>query len=208
MKTRVLIRGLAVCAVVWLAVVAAQRIFGGMKPSAEKLSALIEESQFDDWSQEESAPDAGEARRREETLREVAATVNQLDFKEREKIRERGSDRSFFRKLSKPEKILFFDLTYAESISRMMEALDGLPPEERKKFVSDALDELDGGMAREDMERLQELGDDLLEKAAREGFQVYLQEASAETKMDMAPLMEAMNEVMQGLRGSEWERQR
>jgi hypothetical protein len=205
MKTRVLIRGLAVCAVVWLAVVAAQRIFGGMKPSAEKLGALIEESQFADWGEEEVVPDAAEARRREEKLREVAAMVNQLDFRERERIREKQSDRQFFRKLSKPEKLLFFDLTYAESISRMMEALDGLRAEERQEFVTEALEELQSGMAREDMARLEELGDDLLEKAAREGFQVYLEKASAETKMDMAPLMEAMNEAMQGLRRKEWE---
>ncbi len=205
MKTRVLIRGLAVCAVVWLAVMAAQRIFGGMKPSAEKLGVLIEEAGFADWSAEEAAPDAAEAKRRDGKLREVAAMVNQLDFKEREQIREEGDDRNFFRKLSKPEKLLFFDLTYAESISRMMEALDGLPAEERKEFVENALKELEIGMAQEDMARMEELGDDLLEKAAREGFQVYLEKASAETKMDMAPLMEAMNEAMQGLRRKEWE---
>ena len=193
------------CAVVWLAVMAAQRIFGGMKPSAEKLGALIEEAQFADWSEEEVVPDPAEAARRDEKLREVAAPVNQLDFKERERIREKRADRVFFRRLSKPEKVLFFDLTYAESISRMMEALDGLPTAERKEFVENALEELQSGMAQEDMARLEELGDDLLEKAAREGFQVYLEKASAETKMDMAPLMEAMNEAMQGLRRKEWE---
>lgn len=205
MKIRVLIRGLAVCAVVWLAVMAAQKILGGMKPSAEKLGDMIEEAQFADWSGMEDAADAAEAERRNGKLREVAAMVNQLDFKEREKIREKQSDRNFFRKLSKPEKLLFFDLTYAESISRMMEALDGLPAEERKEFVTEALKELESGMAQEDMARLEELGDDLLEKAAREGFQVYMEKASAETKMDLAPLMEAMNEAMQGLRRKEWE---
>lgn len=200
-----MIRGLAVCAVVWLVVIAAQRIFGGMKPSAEKLNALIEGAAFADWSAAEEAPDAAEAGRRDGKLREVAAMVNQLDFKERERIREKRADRSFFKKLSKPEKLLFFDLTYAESISRMMEALDGLPTEERKEFVTKALKELESGMAQEDMARMEEMGDDLLEKAAREGFQVYMEKASAETKMDLAPLMEAMNEAMQGLRGKDWE---
>jgi len=205
MKTRVLLRGLAVCVVVWLIVGGVQRFFGGMKPSAEKLGELIQGAGFDDWSGLEAVSDVGEAARREEKLREVAAMVNQFDFKERERIREQGADRKFFRSLSEPEQVLFFDLTYAESINRIMEALDGLPPEERKKFVERGLAELESGVAQEDMERMQELGDDLLAKAAEEGFRAYVEKASAQTKMDLAPLMEAMNETMQGLRGQHWE---
>jgi DNA-directed RNA polymerase specialized sigma24 family protein len=138
-------------------------------------------------------------------LRKVAVILNGLDFREREKFRDSGLDRAFFRRLAKPEQILFFELTYEESIKRMMEALDGLSPEDRKKFVEKGLKELEEGLAQEDMARMKELGDDLLERAAKEGFQEFMQTASAETKMDLAPLMEAMNEAMQGLRGQEWE---
>ena len=205
MKIRVLLTGLAICVGVWIVVGGVQRYFGGMKPSAEKFGALVGEAGFADWSGMDESPDAAEGARRVEKLREVAALVNQLDFREREKIRERGADRNFFRSLSKPEQVIFFDLTYAESINRMMEALDGLPPEERRKFVERGLAELESGVAQEDMERMQELGDDLLAKAAEEGFKAYVDKASAQTKMDLAPLMEAMNETMQGLRGQHWE---
>lgn len=205
MKRRVLLQGIAICAVVWLVAVGAQRFFGGMKASAAKLEAEVREANFADWEGEEEVPDAAEGLRREEQLRKVAVILNGLDFREREKFRDSGLDRAFFRRLAKPEQILFFELTYEESIKRMMEALDGLSPEDRKKFVEKGLKELEEGLAQEDMARMKELGDDLLERAAKEGFQEFMQTASAETKMDLAPLMEAMNEAMQGLRGQEWE---
>jgi hypothetical protein len=205
MKKRVLLQGLAICAVVWVVAIGAQKLFGGMKPSAAKLEATVEKANFADWTGLEEAPDAAEGTRREEQLRGVAVILNQLDFRERENLRESGVDRSFFRRLSKPEQILFFELTYAESIKRMMEALDGLSPEDRRDFVEKGLKELEDGPAQEDMARMKELGDDLLERAAKEGFQEFMQTASAETKMDLAPLMEAMSEAMQGLRGQEWE---
>lgn len=206
MKRRVILQGIAICAVVWVVALGAQSMFGGMKPSAEKLKQVVQEAKFEDWSGLDDAPDVAEGQRREEQLREVAGILNELDFKERERLRDSGKDRQLFRLLSRPEQILFFDLTYAESIKRMMEALDGLSPEERQKFVEKGLQELEDGVAQEDMVRMRELGDDLLEKAAKEGFQAFMQNASAETKMDMAPLMEAMNESMQGLRAQDWDR--
>lgn len=205
MKIRVLLQGVTICLVVWLVAIGAQKFFGGMKPSAEKLEEAIEAAGFDDWSGREEALDRAEGARREVALREVAVILNGLDFREREKLRDRGGARDFFRRLSKPEQILFFEWTYAESITRMMEALDGLPAEERREFVEEGLKELEDGTTQEDMARIQELGDDLLDKAAKEGFQAFLHSASAETKMDLAPLMEAMNEAMQGLRGQDWE---
>lgn len=205
MKKKVVIQGVVACVVVWLVTLAAQAVFGGMKPSAEKLREQVAAADFEDWSGREEVPDTPEAQRREEQLREIAGTLNALDFREREKLREGGGDRQFFERLAKPEAILFFDLTYSEAIKRMMEALDGLSPEERRKFVEKGLQEIEEGVAQEDLARMKELSDDLLERATQEGFREYMQSASAETKMDLAPLVEAMNETMQGLRGQEWD---
>jgi hypothetical protein len=54
------------------------------------------------------------------------------------------------------------------------------------------------------MERAREMDDKLLTKISEEGMRAYFDKASADTKLDLAPLMEAMNEVMQGLRGNEF----
>ena len=91
-----------------------------------------------------------------------------------------------------------------ESMNRFMESLDAMPPEQRRKFVEQGLKEIEAGQTEQDMARAQELGADLLEKISQEGMRAYFQKSSSQTKLDLAPLMEAINESMQGLRGSEF----
>ena len=55
-----------------------------------------------------------------------------------------------------------------------------------------------------ELKKAKDLGDDLLSTASEQGMRAYFEKASADTKLDLAPLMEAMNETMQGLRGREF----
>jgi hypothetical protein len=130
--------------------------------------------------------------------------VNRLDFREREINRRSRANEEFFRKLSTSEKSLFIDLTVMESMNRFMEALDSMPPEQRRNFVEQGLREVEEGRTEEDIARAKELGQDVLEKISREGIRAYFEKSSAQTKLDLAPLMEAINETMQGLRGNEF----
>jgi hypothetical protein len=41
-----------------------------------------------------------------------------------------------------------------------------------------------------------------MNKITEEGMRAYFEKANSETKLDLAPLMESMNEVMQGMRGN------
>ncbi len=144
------------------------------------------------------------AKEREEGLRRIAEMVNRLDFAEREKNRDNRSGEDFFRKLSTNEKNLFIDLTIVESMSRFMEALDQMPEAQRKSFVEKGLKQIQEGRTEEEMERAKELDETLLTKISEEGMRAYFDKASADTKLDLAPLMEKMNEIMQGLRGNEF----
>ncbi len=85
-----------------------------------------------------------------------------------------------------------------------MAAFDQLPKEEQKKWVERIMKNFDDGRGTEDLERAKELGSEMFEKIIEEGFEAYL-EASAETKMELAPFMEAMNEQMQRMRVPKWE---
>ncbi len=85
-----------------------------------------------------------------------------------------------------------------------MEALDAMPPGQRRSFVEQGLREIEEGRTGEDIERARELGADLLDKISQEGMRAYFEKSGAQTKIDLAPLMEAINETMQGLRGNEF----
>ena len=89
-------------------------------------------------------------------------------------------------------------------MGRFMESLDTMKPEQRKKFVEQGLKEINEGRTQSEMARADELGADLLEKISQQGMKAYFEKSSSDTKLDLAPLMEAMNETMQGLRGNEF----
>lgn len=198
-RNRILLQTAVLLALIW-GVVAVLRGFAGSKQvTAEKVVREIEAAAFDDWSGR-----GGTDSKREKKLREIAGLINRLDFAERQKTRDDRPTEDFFRLLSPDEKKLFIDLTVRESMGKFMEAIDALPPEKRKDFVEQGLREIESGKTEEEMAKARELGDDLLERIASEGMRAYFEKASADTKLDLAPLMESMNEVMQGLRGQEF----
>lgn len=203
-RRNVILRALAVLVIVWAAVWGVRTYAGSKKITAERLESRIESANFADWSDHESPPSAAEAKRRDKELREIADMVNRLDFHEREKNRSSRSGEEFFRKLSASEKSLFIDITIMESMNRFMESLDAMPAEQRRRFVEQGLKEVEAGRTEHDIARAEELGADLMEKISQEGMRAYFEKSSTETKLDLAPLMEAINETMQGLRGHEF----
>ena len=203
-RRNVWIRGILALALVWAVVWGIRAYAGSRKITAERVNREVAAARFADWSDRQSADDSAEAARREAELRRIAGLVNRLDFQEREKNRENRTGENFFRKLAPNEKGLFIELTIAESMGRFMEALDTMGPAQRKKFVEQGLKDIQEGKTREEMARTEALGAELLDKVSEEGMKAYFEKSSADTKLDLAPLMESMNEVMQGLRGNEF----
>jgi DNA-directed RNA polymerase specialized sigma24 family protein len=203
-----IIRALAVLALVWLVVWGIRAFASSRTPTAARIKEQIERARFADWSGNDSTNDAKQAANRETEIRKIADLINKLDFQEREKNRDQRVGEEFFRKLNAREKTLFIDLTIAESMNRFMEALDTMPPDQRRKFVEQGLKQITDGKTQADITRAEELSPELLEKISQEGIRAYFQKSSVETKLDLAPLMESINETMQGLRGNQFGRDR
>lgn len=203
-RNKVIIKAATVLLLVWSCVWGVRAYAGARKITAERVNREVAAAHFADWSGEKSPPDASEAQRRDKELRKIAGLVNGLDFQEREKNRENRSGEHFFRKLTAAEKGLFINLTIAESMGNFMQALDAMKPAERKRFVEQGLKEINEGRTGAEMARADALGSDVLDKISQEGMKAYFEKSSADTKLDLAPLMEAMNEQMQGLRGNEF----
>jgi len=199
-QRKIILQAVAAIALVWLTVFAIRSWAGSKKITAEKIDAVIDSAEFANWSSGDQF-DTKTTDKREKKIREIANLTNQLDFQEREKNRENRSGDKFFRLLNPSERNLFIDLTVAESMNKFMQALDQMPAAERKKFVAQGLAEIEKGTTAEEIERTKELGEDVLEKITQEGMRAYFEKASTDTKLDLAPLMESMNDVMQGMRG-------
>jgi hypothetical protein len=201
---KVWIQALLLMILVWAVVWSVRTYAGSKKITAESVNAEIDKAGFADWSDPELTMSPADAKRREEKLRYIAEMVNRLDFQEREKNRGNRAPEDFFSKLNTAEKNLFIDLTVRESMANFMAALDAMPPEQRRKFVEQGLREVSEGRTAEDIERMEALGEDLVQKISQEGMRAYFEKSSADTKLDLAPLMNAVNETMQGLRGNQF----
>lgn len=202
-RRAVVFKAVLVLAFVWGTVWAVRAYAGSRKITAQSVEREIRDAEFTDLSGQEKPPQSVEGER-EKHIRKIAEQINRLDFNERQRNKESRATEQFFRTLSVREKDLFLDLTVMQSMGKFMEALDAMPPAQRKKFVEQGLKEVDTGRTEQDMQRAEELGPEVLERITQEGMRAYFQKSSAETKLDLAPLMQAMNEVMQGLRGNEF----
>ncbi len=201
-KHSIIFKAAAALVLVWAVVFAVRSFAASKKVTAERIDREVAELNLGDESG--TAVGMPIPKAREKAIRKVAEMVNKLDFSEREKNRDSRTGEAFFKRLSPKEKELFIDLTIVESMSRFMEALDQMPEAQRKEFVEKGLEEIREGRTEEEMERAREMDGNLLTKISEEGMRAYFDKASADTKLDLAPLMEAMNEVMQGLRGNEF----
>lgn len=203
-RREVFIKAALVLILVWGVVWGIRAYAGSRKITAELVNREVAAANFTDWSDRTEPMASAESARREKELHKIAGLVNRLDFKEREKNRDNRTGETFFRKLSPNEKGLFINLTVVESMGRFMESLDAMKPDQRRKFVEQGLKEIQEGRTEQEMARAEELGADLLNKITQEGMKAYFEKSSTDTKLDLAPLMEAMNETMQGLRGNEF----
>jgi len=140
-----------------------------------------------------SAPDRGKL------LAKVASQINQLNYDQR---REAGMGKklnTFFRSLTPEEQSRYLDLTLPAGFNQMMDALNKMTPEKRKEFVDKTLAEMkkhEGEDVPEDKRKLDANGQKIIDQ----GFRSFYSEASPETKMDVAPLIEQLQRNLQSVR--------
>lgn len=203
-RRAVYVRAALVLVLVWGSVWGVRSWAARHRVTAATVEAEIHEAALVDLSQQTAAVEEPISPEREARIRGIAEQINQLDFTERQKNRESGVVEEFFRSLSPQEKDLFLDLTIAQAMDKFMVALDAMKPEQRKKFVEQGLKELQAGRTEEELKQTEGLSKEVMERISREGMRAFFQKANRQTKLDLAPLMQSMNEVMQGMRGNEF----
>lgn len=149
---------------------------------------------------------------RENHIRKVANMINQLDYNARNNVRrpQREGDDPFWRHLTPGERVLMIELTMGTFFDNMMKAFNEMDPKERKLVAEQTIKRLreNQRMRPGDEERFERGGGvELFEKVMQEGLRSYYQEASAETKIDFAPVLEELQTVLQDPR-SRWKRNR
>ena len=144
----------------------------------------------------ESLPPAERMRQIEEAARQV----NHLSFEERHHLLLDASQRRFYRQMTDEEKRRYLDLMLATGMRQMMEAFNQMPPERRRQLLEQGLKKLDRyqGGTREQLR--EQLANGVFERIVQEGLASYFRDATADSKLELQPLLEQVQHIVQAAR--------
>ena len=191
-RLRPLYFGAAALVAVWLLAWGGFRIAQNSKITAAKFSAYLRAVDLEKLH--------GAAR--EQALRELADKLNALIPEERRRARvDREMDR-WFQQMTEEEKGKFIESTMPTGFKQMLASFEKLPEDKRKKVVEDTLKrfedirkgELPPGEATN---RPPPMSKELQKKVVAVGLSSFYSESSAQTKAELAPVLEEMQRLME-----------
>lgn len=184
-----LIKGGVCLIVIWAVIGLSIKLVRTAKPTAEKVTTYLAENDLSGMSDE--------AQRRE-VIGRTAEMLNGMDSDELEVLNGKEEDdprRKLFGELNGEEQLYFLERRIGRAFEQIMESFNAMDRDERKKIVERS------------MKRIQERGDgsdgpfgeenpEVAEQITDAGLKAYYSTANAETKIDLAPLLEEMQRTI------------
>ena len=190
----------------WLLAGVGYMVAKRMQMTSAKIAAYLNETDLEKLS--------GEARAR--ALRDLAAKMNALAPEERRKARQAGDWDRWFAVMTEEEKAAFIEATMPSGFKQMLASFEKLPEEKRKRAVEDSLREMrkvrdevasaEGGSPLRGGINSPALSEELQQKMVKIGLKGFYSDSSAQTKAELAPVLEEMQRQME--RGSLFRNQR
>jgi len=136
-------------------------------------------------------------------LQKLAAMLNALTLEERRQAHLDRLPRRWFETMTEAEKEKFLETTMPTGIKQMLNAFEALPPDKQQHLVADAVkkmkaaqDNLAAGGSPPEADGMA-LSPQLQEKMMKVGLQNFYSQSSAQTKAELAPLLEQIQRLMQ-----------
>lgn len=181
----------AILAGTWLLVSGGVGVARMAHPTAEKTLAFIEANPL----QEEMTP---QARRR--VVEGLAHRLNQLDFEERQKVQFAKPLRHTQATMTEEERLLYIDLSLPKGMREFAEAFNNMSPETRARHLGLAMRELERFHERNpDLEKA-DVSPEVLQRLVREGTTSFFRDTSAQVKIEMQPLIDRAQNIVQSAR--------
>jgi hypothetical protein len=190
-RQRIIFRAIGALVLVWILALVGYAVAQRMKVTSEKVRAYVESVDLSKLSGAERA----------KAIDKLAAMLNALSTEERRQERgrrNRAGDR-WFQQMTDAEKEHFVEATLPAGMKQMIRAFEEMPEEKRKRAVDRALrqlaeDQKRGGPRDGDQPPI---SDELQQKIIRIGLQQFYNQSSAQTKAEVAPLLEQIQKVME-----------
>lgn len=158
------------------------------EPTPEEVVAFVSTTPWD------GLDDVGH----EAAIAELADRVNRLSPEAKLDPRLGEAVREQFLVWTPAQQQAYLDRTLPRGVTEFMEAVNAMNPEDRRGLVRQAMADLDAQLA-DGWTPDQRPGDrEVVERMIDEGMRAYLSDANAQTKLDLQPLVERMQGVLQG----------
>ena len=198
-RHRPVIYAVIVITVAWVFALVAYRVAGRSRVTAEKIAAYVNDVDLNKLAGEERA----------KAIRDLATMMTALSIEERRKARLTGRWKEWFNGMSEQEKSDFIESTMPSGFKQMLTAFEQLPEDKRKEAINRSMRDL--RRARQEIgadlgepsnagtvtNRPPEISPELQQKVVKIGLKSFYSESSAQTKAELAPLLEEMQRAME-----------
>ncbi len=179
---------------VWIVAIAGFRIAANSRMTAEKVAAYVSSIDLKKLSAEQRA----------KALRDLAAKLNAMSLEERRRARFERSATQWFDDMTEAEKAAFLEATMPTGFKQMITAFEELPGDKRQQAIDNALKRLREARARQPEAGRPDRGTngpplspELEAKVRSIGLKTFYSQSSAQTKAELAPLLEELQRVME-----------
>lgn len=194
-RQRFLVWAVSAIAGIWVLAWAGQWYFGHLKMTADKVRAYMESVDF--------AHLTGDARA--QALKRLEDKLNALSYEERQRLRAERLINRWFAEMTEDEKARFIEATMPTGIKQMLDAFEQLPEDKRRKAVDDALKNLHeanqraatNGVVARSGTNAPPISPELEAKIRTIGLNSFYSQSSAETKAELAPVLEELQRTME-----------
>ena len=181
---------------IWLVAWTGHWYLESLKMTADKVRAYVELVNFSKLT--------GTARA--EALKGLEDKLNALSYDERQRFRAEHLMNDWFAQMTDAEKAQFIEATLPTGFKQMIKAFEQLPEEKRRRLIDDSMKNLraannrapaGGGSAPGGTNAPPPLSPELEAKVRTIGLSSFYSQSSAQTKAELAPLLEELQHQME-----------
>jgi hypothetical protein len=188
---------------IWMVAMTGHWFLESLKMTAEKVRAYMESVDF--------ASLTGEARSR--AIKELEDKLNSLSYEERQRLRLQHLVDTWFNEMTEAEKSQFVEATMPTGFKQMISAFEQLPDDKRRRLIDNTLNNLRNADSRSMRGGQQNstnaptgaggtnappiISPQLETQIRNIGLKTFYSQSSAETKAEVAPVLEELQHQMQ-----------
>ncbi len=200
-QRRFIIGAVAVIVGIWLLAMAGHWYLESLRMTAEKVQAYMESVDF--------AHLTGDARAK--AIKDLEDKLNALSYEERQRLRMQHMVDEWFKEMTEAEKEQFIAATMPTGLKQMITAFEQLPQDKRQRLIDNTMTNLrngkggplGGGGMRNGTNSVANgtnsvpISPELEAKIRSIGLNTFYSQSSAETKAEMAPVLEELQHEME-----------